>query len=229
MAHRSSSASLHAARVVLKNFTLTPRPPETLPSGAVRNLTNSEAHVSILIDKVSGAHEIAKLRPELRDMQERLAYGTATAPQVQYFVRRVLTAFENVPKDPPVEERKKANAFLPRELPVAIQNKWREAYVSQAALLSMRTIWFYFDVDPVKERSTRDEARLRLEMARYIDVSLALNEALKALPLLRKCEQGLAKGNLTENEVRQIFLDVGICLERLPTYSEREEETKLLV
>jgi hypothetical protein len=70
MPHLTSAASLHAARTVLREFSLTVRPPESLPSGSIPNIRADESCLAITIDYGTNIFHVSELRPELRYWQE---------------------------------------------------------------------------------------------------------------------------------------------------------------
>lgn len=222
MAHRSCAAALHATRMVMKFNQFTIRPPETLVSGAVHNLTASEAHISIIIDKATQAYEIAKLRPELRHWQLRMTQGNATAPQIAQFLKRCVEVMDLVPPELPSVEQKIVSADAPS------WGAWSKMPLSAASLEAARRLFHYYFVT-LLSGDILPENLHRVAVAKIIDVSLGLAKAMKAAPRVRACLDSLRKGNITPEDVQRYLRTIGILLECLPNYEEREDEVKLLV
>jgi hypothetical protein len=61
-----------------------------------------------------------------------------------------------------------------------------------------------------------------------MESSLGLTRASQSIPLLRRCHAALKAGKATVEDVGRCFRQVGVFLEYMSRYEEREEETKLL-
>jgi hypothetical protein len=247
MARRTSAAALHAARVVMEKNILTLKPPETLSSGAIYSLTASEAHVAILIDSVTSVFEVSLLRPKLRYWQQRVVAGTAEAGQIAYFAKELIDALQKVPghrPDDPVVDRGLSEVRADmgsgkdelqrdvtdrRPLRFCADRMWSKIPLTRAAIEAGRTLFWYYEITLRKKPVIYDEALHRLDVAKSVDVALGLAKAHDALPLMQYGLKKLTEGQMTLKEVRALFRRVGVLLESIPTYQEREDEVKLLV
>lgn len=221
MAHRTSASALHTARVILKNYDLTVRPPETLVSGRIDNLKADEAHLAIIIDYATNAFEVALLRPEVRYWQRRLMSGSATAPQIAGFMAKLLKAFALIPRN---DASAPASTFaLPKEFTV---KQPKPVVLSKAACETSRFVFHYYEVHPHGHKA--DEDFDRHQIARLAEVSLGLDRAQNAVPLLAETLGSLEQGKATETDIRICLRKAGVLMQYLPTFEEREEEVKLL-
>jgi hypothetical protein len=100
--HRISAASLHAARTVMQCFDITVKPDTGVP-----NLRADVRCLAILIDITTNVYRAAQLRPELRYWQERLRAGTATATDINKFLRKIGIELEYLPNYEDREEEVK--------------------------------------------------------------------------------------------------------------------------
>ena len=226
MAHRTSSAALHAARVVLQHYELTVRPPEQIQWNPIRNLQATDVHVAIVIDLVTNAYVVALLRPELRYWQRRLTQGPVDADtpgQVCKFIYKTIEALDSVPKELPSTEKVTRTQ-------AGTDTGWNPMIeLSRASLDATRSLFYYYEVKPLEQSSISSEMEDRLNVAKILEVSLGLRKAVRALPLLHACWNDLRKDGATQAEVRACLRRVGILLGSLPCYQEQDEETKLLV
>jgi hypothetical protein len=228
MAHRTSPAALHAARVILRQYDITVRPADQLVSGAIHNLRADEAHLSILIDMTSNAFRVGAMRPELGYWQSRLYDRTATAPQIGNFIRKLIEALESVPQAANAEDVAGLDRFL-SQLPVGVVGRPSQCMISRASTEAARYCLHYYDFRAKKPAAFTDGAHERMEIAKLIEISLGLRHALKALPLLRLVEPQFRDGKLTEAEIARCFREVGVHLEMMPNYEDRREQSKLLL
>lgn len=229
MPHRSSAAAIHAARTVLKYYNVTVIPREQLRSNvsAIPTLEATDGWVSIIIDWVTQAFEVANLRPELTHWIKQLHFGDPAPGQLVMFVRHMIERMERVPKNKLQEELEKftpvqpvGDALLPsRNLQLPISTPAKEATNYLFAFY-----WFAH-----RERKMMSEFEMQLDVAKWIHVSIGLHKAMPALKRAKECEQELSAGRLTLGEIKAYFREFGVCLEQLPNYQNHEEETKLLV
>jgi hypothetical protein len=226
MAHRISAAALHLARNILKEFSLAVRPPETLISGRVDKLQATEAHAAIIIDYATNVFHIALLRPEVRYWQKHLQAGTATAPQIANFFSKILDAFALLPVD--TEEEKQNRVTSTFALPREFGDVPPEVYtLGKPAREASRCIFYYYDVRPLQGRP--DNVLDRHRVAKLAEVSLGLSRAVGIIPVLKTVNIRLKAGKATQIDIRRCMREVGVHLEYIPGYENREEESKLLV
>jgi hypothetical protein len=233
MPHRSSSAALHAARVLLQHWIITPKPPGDLKSGSIHNLKANEAHLSIVIDLASNAYHVALVRPELSYWQKRMTQRTATAPGIGNFVHKLIAALEMIPHAKYEEELEQ---FAPdvftravgQAADVRVQNLQKLA-MTRAATEATRYALHYYTFERKVTPVYSDEMLDRIDIGKSIDVSLGLRHALKALPMLRRVEPLLKEGQMKETEIRACLRHVGVYLGQMPHFADREDEVKLLV
>lgn len=224
MAHRTSAASLHAARVVLKEYELTPRPEEELTGGKIPGLKATEAHLAVIIDYATNIFELVKHRPEMDHWIKLMKAGMATAPQIAGYLKRLAEGFEAIPKFPKVAQPMITALETPKEFgahPVAKP-------LSKAALEASRFIFYYYS--PRSKRGVADLQVDRMRVAILVETSMNLSRVLAAEPLVRLRLEELKKGQLTPTDVRKTLRTLGVLLEYLPNYigDRREEELKLL-
>lgn len=222
MAHRVSAASLHAARIVLKNYTLVVKPPESLPSGRLDKLEPNEKCVAILIDYATNIFQVVLLRPELRYWQKRLWARTATAPQLMGYFQKLITALEMVPQDTDLK------TTITLESPAEFGGKPVMHTISKAAKEASRFIFYYYEVTSKRKELVEEESLFRINVAKLIDICLEIERAMKALPLLKHWREELKAGRATEVEIRRCFREAGVFLTYMPNFGSTEEETKLL-
>ena len=230
MAHRTCAAALHAARMVLKFNSISVIPEDRLIFGVrpIGGLQATEAHLAIMIDRVTNAFAVAGLRPELLWWQIRLGEGGGdgvTAPKVAAFLNKVITTLEQVP-DYKVTEASEARAVAS-----VIPNgkSWDSFRLSKAAMEATKVIFQYYDVAPLNSEHVMPLEIHRIAVAKLIDVSLNLQKALKALPKLRECMTYLKNEQATLDDVRRWYRATGVILEAIPNYLDRKDEVKLLV
>jgi len=204
-------------------YTMEVRPQEELTSGRVQGIMADERCLAILIDYATNIFEVCKLRPELRYWQERIFHGTATAPQIAAFYRKMIEAFERVPKFSDDETRLLTTTL---EAPVQFQSRPMTHRLSKPALEAARFIFHYYRVTPRRGRA--DDQIDRLRIAKLIDVSIEWTRAARANELVKQADKLLKAGQATEDDIKFCFRRVGVLLETIPNYSEREEETKIL-
>ena len=229
MAHRSSAAALHAARVILENFDLEVIPPEDLPSGRVAGLTASAAHLSIVIDLMTNAFEVAALRPELRYWQKRIFADTATAPQITAFFMRCLEAFEKVPRggEEQVASLRPPDTFFGERLPDTFSRKAEQFTVSRAAQEGTRGIFHYYRVSA--KNGEKDEQVNKFHVTTLLEASIGMQKAEPGRELLQRWKAELLAGRATVTDIKKCLRAFGILLAQLPSYGEPDEESKLLV
>jgi len=228
MAHRVTAASLHAARVILKAYTLTVKPPERVPVGYIAKLTNSENHVATMIDMVSGIYRIAPIRSEVWHWQQKLRFHNAPPAQLAQFLRSFLEVVDMMPHAkaeelPVIEEpiilTRKEQGSIPQPVPFRVGKRIVERPAIEAAV----ALFQFYDIAPRGQRPTS------LEFVAY-EISLALNipAVYAAARYAKRCLDGLKAGTITESTVADEFREMGVYLVRLPTYQENLEESKLL-
>lgn len=224
MSHLTSPAALRTARVILKYYDLAVRPPESLVSGRIDKLTNSEAHVSIVIDHATNIYQLTSLRPEICFWQSRLRFGNATGPQIAGFFKRLLDAFDNLPKENSTEEPTSTTFAAPTEhensKPVVVR-------ISKPSKEVSRFIFHYYIPTP-KDDSKEDEHTHRLKIVYLAEASLGLRRTYDFFPKLQIELKRLVDGKATEIEIKKCMRAVGIVLEYIPTYADRREEGVIL-
>lgn len=167
-------------------------------------------------------YELAKLRPELRHWQLRMTQGNATAPQISQFLKKCLDTMALVPLEAPAIERKIVSADAPT------WGAWSRMPLTAASLEAARRLFHYYFVTIISG-DVLPENLHRVAVAKIIDVSLGLAKAMKAAPRVQTCLDSLKRGNITPEDVQKYLRTIGILLECLPNYEEREDEVKLLV
>jgi hypothetical protein len=225
MAHRVSAAALHAARVVLKHYTLEAKPIEELPSGRIPNLEATEKCLAIVIDWMSNVFHVANVRPELRYWQERMHANTATAPQIAGFLQRMLDAFAMLPKESVQEARVVTTLETPLEFG---SNKPEQHVISKPALEAARGIFYYYRVTSKKKDFAGDVSVHRVYVAKLIEMSLGLHRASEAIPILQRWKVAMDAGKATADDIKKCLRAVGIMLEQLPNFENIAEQTRLL-
>ncbi len=237
MAHRTSAAALHAARTVLREYDIAIRPDRQMPNQAA-----DEKCLAIVIDLTTNAYRVCGVRPELRYWQDRMHAGTATPQQIGGFFNAVLEAFESVPvfrdseqgKTEPLEPpRSLGGQPIPRSsVPRGFFAKPPTLRISRFAADASGMVFHHYVVTPKKAKFARAEdgdVPDRTRVAALIDMGLGLARAMsEALPPLKRCKRDLRDGKATATDVARCLRHVGVVLEYLPNYENREEEVKLL-
>ncbi len=226
MAHLISAAALRTARVILQYYDLVVRPPESLSSGRIEKLTNTEAHVAIIIDHATNIYQLASLRPEVCFWQTRLRFGTATAPQLAGFLKKILDAFDTLPKDT-IKDESVATTFA--QPPQFQTSKPIVMKISKPAKEVSRFIYHYYDPKPKLNSIGEDEEIHRLKIAYIAEACLALRRVYEFFPKLQTELKKLVDGHVTEVEVKKCMRDVGVVLQYMPSYEDRREEGKILI
>jgi len=225
MSHRTSAAALHAARVVLKGFHLTPRPAEDLPGGSIPGLKGEAVYLAVILDYATNIFELVKHRPELRYWITLMKAGNATAPQIAGYLKRLADAFDTMPKFSRTERPLVTSLQSPREF----GGRHVVSQLSKPALEAARFVFYYYDVRP-RNGTPPDEKLDRLRVAVLVEVSMSLSRTLAVEPAIRQHLADLKAGRLTPLDVKKILRALGVLLEYLPNYfgDYREEELKLL-
>ena len=229
MARLVSAASLFTARELRSVFDFTVRPVEDLPARQAAVPAADDRCVAILIDEATQVADVSRLRPELRYWQGRLFDGTAerSAPQLGMFIQKALDSFSRIPQFRAEEHRITTTLASPPEF----EMRPKVMELSKAALEASRFLFHYYRIAPKKVRviETPDDDYLnRVSVARIVEVSLGLFRAQKAVPLLAETKALFGRGALTLEDIKRRFRALGILLESLPNYENREEEVKLL-
>lgn len=226
MAHRSSAPALHTARVILKSYSLEVIPPELLPSGRVPNLRADEYHLSVIVDLASNVFHIVALRPRLQYWQETLADAIPSArlaAQLAGFLDQLEEAYQMLPRYTS-ETKSTVTITAPPEFG---RMRPEVMVLTKPSMEVSRYIFHYYRVTPKKGLPDMDLDRIRI--ARLAEVSLCINRTLKVPDIARNCKTRLLEGSATKEEIRQSFRALGVLLEYLSNYEEREEESKLLI
>lgn len=221
MAHRTSASGLHTARMVLMHNNLTVKLEQPY-----KGLTNSDAHLSIIIDNATQAHVVADLRPEFYVWQDRLWNNLATADQLAEFLKRLIEAVEAIPHDPPTQETPTFGGRFPVHQWSSI--RMRPLPISKAGLEASRWIFNFYDV-VAKDHPEIADDMLRVMIAKLCDVSLGLRKISQYLKFLKEVYGRLLNRDIYKDEVLDIFEAVGVVIEKLPNFHDRREEGKLLV
>jgi len=222
MPHLTSAAALHVARVLLYNYEFTLIPEADLRCAKIPNLEANERCIAIIVDYVTNVFEVAALRPELKYWQYRLFSSTPDAhlaQQVTMFLQRMIAAFEKVPQYAQ-EEKKLYAAFAAPEQFVEAAGVQQ---ISRAAIQAQRAVMQYFTLRQIGGFSTDPD-----RVATVVDAALEITRALRALPVARQCLEGLQENRLTLSQVKAKFRAIGVWLEYLSCYEDRNEELKLL-
>lgn len=217
MAHRVSAAALVAAREVLKEYQLEVRP-ETCALG----MTNSEAHVAIVIDLATNIFRLAELRLEHYYWQQRLNARTAEAGALAGYLQRVLGVFASLPQYGADEQPPRVTWQLPPGLLLPPPT----TPLTKAAQEAARYLRYYYQATPLDGHYWMPLDGIRLAMR--VDAGLGLASALEAVPLVKRYLDLLLQNQATRKEIRFCFRNLGVLLESLPNYADRREETMLL-
>ena len=223
MAHLISAAALEAAGNLRKRFDLTVKSQDELSSGRVPSIQNDERCLAIVIDYATNVFEVAKLRPELRYWQERLHAGTATAPKIAGYLQRMIEAFDKIPQFAPQEGRVTTTLMSPAEF----KARPEICELTKASLEAARFVFHYYHVRA--KNGATDEELNRVRVAKLVETSMGLSRAMRAYGLAQRAKEKLALGRSTLDDVKAQFRELGVILEYLPNYENREEECKLLM
>ena len=206
-------------------YDMTVKPPESLKTGRLDGLTNSERHVATLIDNATNVFRVASLRPELHYWQRRLSAGTAEPPQLVAFLSKVLAELESVPRRTPQEEQQMVTFKMPNGFADKGMRPEKRA-LSKFAVEASRVLFYYYRMRP-KTTSAGDVAD-RICVAEMVDATLGLHRVMGIEPVLREKKAALILGKLTEESVRKLMRAAGIYFDKMPTYTSGEDELKLL-
>jgi hypothetical protein len=227
MARRTSAAALHAARVILHRYDIALHPTNAPIAGMLAN----EKHLAVLIDYTTQAYEVALVRPELRYWHIRMRDGTATAPQLAQYMRRMVEALDKIPGDVA------PGLMVQGDTPAGSDTvKWLSArprrpqlILHEYAIKTARAINWYYVVTPKVAPLIADEELEFLHLAKLVEISVGLSQALKARPLLRDAEIRMRQGQMTEDECSDCLRGVGVYFEQMPHFEDMRDETLLLV
>lgn len=228
MPHLISAASLVAARNVQRFFNFTVLAPEEMHgSRELVGLKADDRCIAILIDYATNVHEVTELRPELRHWQEVLHTSSAhdKAGQIAQFLQKVIDKFGMVPQYTKQDELVSATF----ETPPQFQSRNVTYGLSKASLEAVRFLVNYYQIVSKNGNgngSFSDQDRIKL--AKVIESGLGLSQAAKALPLARYAKERMRCGQADVREVRKHFREIGVLMEHLPNYENREEEVKLI-
>jgi hypothetical protein len=226
MAHRTSAAALFAARAILKKFTLTPRPADELAGGSIPNLQGTEVYLAVILDYATNIFELVKHRPELRHWTALMKADQATAPQIAGFLKRLVEAYDLIPKFSKTEQQLITTTL---RSPKEFGSKPVSSRLSKPALEAARFVFYYYHVMP-RYTTVADDKLDRLFVAVLVEGSMNLTRILSVEPVVRQSLADLKAGKLTPLEVKRILRALGVLLEWIPNYfgDYREEELKLL-
>lgn len=233
MPHLISAPSWHAAHVVLKHFTLEVRPKalERIPK-----LQADARCVAIFIDFGTQIFNVVKLRPELMYWQKRMTAGTITALNVVSFLRRLESELDKLPKlkdapvsfvwDEPIKQQWNQENIAAQS--GYLDSSWRSGKhtISQPAVEATKQIYAHYAVTCKKPDFTPEEEAARMGL--LIDVCTDVFRCVQAYPVIRERRMQIEDGKLTREEVANFLKNLGIQLEHLPNYEERQEEVKLI-
>jgi hypothetical protein len=227
MSVRTSSAALHAARVLFRHYRFTVRPAEQVPVNRYDRLQATDIHVAILIDGITNVSGIALLRPKITYWQQIMDTGVNdahTASQITYFVHELIEALERVPRFP--EEEKPPEVSI--SCPITVGAWTVKMKLTRAALDSMQTLYYYYDIQPIKAPAIPNEAVDRIHVAKLIDCCLNVGKALRALPMLRRGHAQLLRGQASAEDLIACLERIRFLFEFLPNYQDHRDEVKLL-
>jgi hypothetical protein len=209
----------------MKAYTMEVRPPESLGTGRLDGLTCSERHVATLIDNATNVFRVVSLRPELHYWQRRLTAGTATAPHLTAFLSKALEELATVPRRTPEEEQELVTFAMPSGFAGAGLRPERRA-LSKAAVEASRVLHYYYVMTP--NGRAQDAALDRLHVAELVDATLGLSRVLAMEGMLAARKGDIMAGRMTEQDVRKLMRGVGVCFDKMPSYADAGEETKIL-
>jgi hypothetical protein len=218
MAHRSSAAGIHTARILLKHFKFTPKLGQP-----VSGLLGTDAHLSVVIDNATNAHILAEQVPRVNHMIRRIRTSPVTAGEVTTFFKDLIEKFEAVPQHTKEEESFIISTMLPDKAYFGTVRK----IVSKAAIETARWLYYYYDIVPLNG-TVNKEVDFK-EVARYAEICLGIPRAMEALPDLHIAFEDLKKGKASEKQIRKCLRETGVLLAHLPRWESSEEVTKLLV
>jgi hypothetical protein len=119
--------------------------------------------------------------------------------------------------------------FLAENAPSTAPGKSSPHRISAAALHAARAMLQCFDIQVKPDagiRSLRADERC---LAILIDITSNVYRAAQLRPELRYWQQRLQSGTATATDVSRFLRKVGIELEYLPNYENREEEVKVVL
>lgn len=222
MAHLTSAPALRTAREIIRAYTMTPLPSESLKTGRLDGLTSSERHVATLIDHSTNVHEVVKLRPEFHHWQRHLCAGVATAPQLAAFMHRISAALAEVPHAA-TGDVPEVSTF--RVHPTAKTRPIRRA-LSKPSLEVSRVLFYYYRMEPVGRAAS--DALDRKYVAEIVETCLGLPRIMSVEGAFRRMREDLLAGRVAEVDVVKFMRSAGILFDRLPSYENREEEVMIL-
>lgn len=94
--HRISAAALEAARAILQLYDVSVREEDARAVG-LPHLRADLRCMAILIDVTTNVFHASQIRPELRYWQRRMTEGSATATDIQRFLRKLGVELEYLP------------------------------------------------------------------------------------------------------------------------------------
>ncbi len=89
-----SAPALHAARTVLQNYTLTPKP---VPGRQPALAATDEFSVAVIIDVTTNVCRLEPFRKETAELFKRVCGGTATVDEVKKFLYDLGVALNRLP------------------------------------------------------------------------------------------------------------------------------------
>lgn len=185
----------------------------------IKNLIANRHCLAILIDQVSNIYHVTKIRPELYYWQRRVVNETATAPQLGVFLQKLIEALRLIQFE---DQQKDVRFELSghRGQPVGKQH-----VISAPALRAATGIFQCYEVSWKLSKSVPQPKQI----AGVIDTTVRLYRAVRLLPVVMEYKRRLARGDMTLQDITSFFKFVGIELEYLPTYEEREEESLVVI
>ena len=223
MAHKTSAPALFVARRILTQYDLTPAIERWDAAALVRQKDNPTVCLAVIIDYATNVFQVVQHRPEVSYWQKRLMAGTATAPQIGLFVKKLLGGFDLLPKD--AVENKITTTM---ESPEQFGGQPEIHSLTKASREAARFVYHYYLVTPKRKVSYGDENVERMQLARLVDAGLGVDRAMVAVPALREIDRRLSTGDITAEEIKKQFRELGVLLMSFPTYEDHEEQTKLL-
>jgi hypothetical protein len=217
---KSSAPAVATSRAILREYSLEVK----IETGAV-GMTASIGCVAIVIDHATNIPQLVGLRPELHYWQRQLSARKAEAPQLASFLKTLIEAYRQIPRYAPEEIAEKVafetqipelRSFVPKEIPL-----------SKADVEAVRFLNHFYKITPIGGREFNERTDC-LHMAEIASYYLGLDHAMKGFPLAELFLDRLKNGQATEKEIRLCFRDLGVFLEYLPNYRERQEEMMLV-
>lgn len=114
-------------------------------------------------------------------------------------------------------------------LPPSAPSKAAPHRISAAALHAARAILQLYDVSVKPEGSVKNLRADERCLAILIDITSNVYRAAQLRPELRYWQQRMLAGNATASDIGKFLRKVGVELEYLPNYQEREEEVKMVL